>query len=85
MSVSAWVFDDRNGLFFGLLDLSSETSIVANTHEFDQLPVRHNEEHLNAELSEDVSWGADASFITNPNRQRSEYVNLDVMAAPHTK
>uniref|UniRef100_A0A7S1DCV9 SEC63 domain-containing protein n=1 Tax=Cyclophora tenuis TaxID=216820 RepID=A0A7S1DCV9_CYCTE len=57
---------------------------VANTHEFDELPVRHNEEHLNEALSEDLMWGADVSSVLNPDHGRS-HVNLDVMADPHTK
>jgi len=58
---------------------------LCNTHEFDELPVRHNEEHLNADLSNSVVWGADVSTVLNPEQERSEYVNLDVMADPHTK
>jgi activating signal cointegrator complex subunit 3 len=58
---------------------------LASTHEFDELPVRHNEEHLNADLSEDLMWGPDVSAVLNPNQQRAKYANLDVMADPHTK
>jgi activating signal cointegrator complex subunit 3 len=36
---------------------------LSSTHEFDELPVRHNEEHLNATLCEDVMWGADTSAL----------------------
>ena len=58
---------------------------VSITHEFDELPVRHNEEHLNADLSEDVMWGADTTSLLNPSGGGSEYVNMDLMADPHTK
>jgi activating signal cointegrator complex subunit 3 len=58
---------------------------LSSTHEFDELPVRHNEEHTNAELSADLMWGPDVSFLLNPNQPRSTHVNLDVMADPHTK
>lgn len=57
---------------------------VASTHEFDELPVRHNEDQLNADLSEKVMWGADTSTVLNPGGP-SKHVNVDVMADPHTK
>jgi len=31
--------------------------VVAFSHEFDELPVRHNEENENGELCEDCKWG----------------------------
>jgi len=59
---------------------------LASTHEFDELPVRHNEEHLNVTLCEDVMWGADTSaLIMNGRNKRQAEVSLDVMADPHTK
>jgi len=61
---------------------------LSSTHEFDELPVRHNEEHLNATLCEDVMWGADTSAVVSggngSNAVRAE-VSLDIMADPHTK
>ena len=63
---------------------------LASTHEFDELPVRHNEEHLNADLSETLMWGANTSdLISNkerdPDKPHSAYHNMDIMADPHTK
>ena len=63
---------------------------LASTHEFDELPVRHNEEHLNADLSETLMWGADTSELisheeSDPAKPRSAYHNMDIMADPHTK
>ena len=44
------------------------------THEFDELPVRHNEEILNEELSEELMWGPDtAQLLSNSDEYR--YVN----------
>ena len=61
---------------------------LSSTHEFDELPVRHNEEHLNARLCEEVMWGADTSAViqgrNGENAMRAE-VSLDVMSDPHTK
>ena len=54
------------------------------TPEFDELPVRHNEEDLNESLSENVMWGADTASIQSPE---STYIyrSPDVYADPHTK
>lgn len=53
------------------------------THEFDELPVRHNEEHLNARLSEEVAWGADTKGLTSGNWDH--HINPEVFENPHTK
>ena len=58
---------------------------LSSTHEFDELPVRHNEEHLNAELSEDLMWGPDVSAVLHRNQPSSKYISIDIMADPHTK
>eukprot|EP00428_Durinskia_dybowskii_P084543 CAMPEP_0170421098 /NCGR_PEP_ID=MMETSP0117_2-20130122/35706_1 /TAXON_ID=400756 /ORGANISM="Durinskia baltica, Strain CSIRO CS-38" /LENGTH=190 /DNA_ID=CAMNT_0010679603 /DNA_START=120 /DNA_END=692 /DNA_ORIENTATION=+ len=57
---------------------------IACTHEFDELPVRHNEETLNEELSKRLSWGADTSRILSPNGG-SRLLNPEIYAQPHTK
>lgn len=54
------------------------------THEFDELPVRHNEEILNEELSESVMWGPDTSAVLSKDG-RAGYVNPEVYADSHTK
>jgi hypothetical protein len=54
------------------------------THEFDELPVRHNEEFLNKELSETVIWGADTSALLSVDGKGS-YIHAEVYADPHTK
>jgi activating signal cointegrator complex subunit 3 len=58
---------------------------IANTHEFNELPVRHNEDQLNAELSHDVRWGPDISSVLNPNHKSSSHISSDAMSDPHTK
>jgi len=58
---------------------------IASTHEFDELPVRHNEEHLNMDLSETLPWGPDTRKATQGSSQQNFYVNEDVMLDPHTK
>jgi activating signal cointegrator complex subunit 3 len=57
---------------------------LSSTHEFDELPVRHNEEHLNATLSKDLIWGADTSKLIGQGSS-GDRNNLDTMADPHTK
>ena len=39
---------------------------LACSHEFDELPVRHNEEVLNKEMSDQVRWGADTASVQSP-------------------
>jgi Sec63 Brl domain len=54
------------------------------THEFDELPVRHNEEFLNEDLSESVMWGADTSGVLSADGKQG-YVDSEVYRDPHTK
>jgi hypothetical protein len=54
------------------------------THEFDELPVRHTEEILNEELSEELMWGPDTSALMAGNNE-PQYHNQDIFADPHTK
>ena len=54
------------------------------THEFDELPVRHNEDLLNEELSESVMWGADCSAVMSTDG-RSGYIDSEVYGDSHTK
>ena len=56
---------------------------LASTHEFDELPVRHNEEILNEELSDKLMWGPDTAGISGDNENR--YINPEVYEDPHTK
>lgn len=57
---------------------------IACTHEFDELPVRHNEDELNLELSKKVMWGPDVSKVLNLNDQ-SRNDDSEIFASPHTK
>ena len=56
---------------------------LASTHEFDELPVRHNEEILNEELSDDLMWGPDTQSLLSGNRD--QYYNPEVYESSHTK
>ena len=58
--------------------------ILSATHEFDELPVRHNEEILNEELSGELMWGPDAgAVLTGASAER--YHSPEIYEDPHTK
>lgn len=57
---------------------------LSATHEFDELPVRHNEEILNQELSEELMWGPDTSALMAGSNE-PQYHNMDIFSDPHTK
>lgn len=40
---------------------------LCNTREYEDLPVRHNEDKLNAELAEHVPWAVDTRFVESPH------------------
>lgn len=59
--------------------------VLCSTHEFDELPVRHNEEFLNQELSDDVMWGPDTADLLSGNKGQRQFRNVDIFLDPHTK
>ena len=54
------------------------------THEFDELPVRHNEEFLNEELSQTLMWGPNTAAVLSKDG-RVGYIDEEVYADSHTK
>ena len=59
---------------------------LCSTHEFDEHPVRHNEEHLNQELSKSLAWGPDTSSVLfDGNKGHHYHHNLEIFQDPHTK
>jgi len=56
---------------------------LSSTHEFDELPVRHNEEILNEQLSDELMWGPDTQSILSGSRD--QYYNPEIYEDPHTK
>eukprot|EP00984_Skeletonema_dohrnii_P009199 scaffold3511_cov144-Skeletonema_dohrnii-CCMP3373.AAC.8 len=60
---------------------------LSHTHEFNELPVRHNEEELNLELSRSLPWGYDLGKVSWwMDKQKGAGKNiLDIMLDPHTK
>jgi replicative superfamily II helicase len=58
---------------------------LAHTHEFDELPVRHNEEHLNYDLSKKLLWGYEVAYNQGRTKMLDKESILDVMKDPHTK
>jgi Sec63 Brl domain len=57
---------------------------LCSTHECNELPVRHNEEQLNMELSEQLMWGPDTQVLHAENGRRVHY-NDAIFEDPHTK
>lgn len=56
------------------------------TKEYNELPVRHNEEELNLELSKSLPWGHDLSKVSFwINKKKNQGNLLDIMLDPHTK
>ncbi|RWS31343.1 Activating signal cointegrator 1 complex subunit 3-like protein [Leptotrombidium deliense] len=49
------------------LDFQSLLNIISKCHEFNELPVRHNEEILNADLSKDCRYTVNDLSFDNPN------------------
>lgn len=58
---------------------------LCSTHEFDELPVRHNEEFLNQELGDNVLWGPDIADLMKNKKETPQYRNIEVFEDPHTK
>ena len=48
-------------------DIKSLLEVLSNTSEYDELPVRHNEDKLNEELSKQVVWPADVYMMDDPH------------------
>ena len=80
--------------FHPSIEIAGVASILfalAQTHEFDEIPVRHNEEHLNLELSNKLPWGPNANAALdyrvgqNSQKLNMDDKNLEIMADPHTK
>lgn len=60
--------------------------ILFRPQEYDELPVRHNEEELNLELSKLLPWGHDLSKVSFWTEKTKHPGNLlDIMLDPHTK
>ena len=57
--------------------------VLCSTHEFDELPVRHNEEFLNQELSENLMWGPDTLSLRDGNKK--QHRDIEIFRDPHTK
>lgn len=56
---------------------------LCSTHEFDEHPVRHNEEYLNQELADELMWGPDTTSLVSGNQD--VHHNMEVFQDPHTK
>lgn len=57
---------------------------LCSTHEYDELPVRHNEDLLNQDLANEVMWGGDTSSLLDESGGGGN-VQLEVYSDSHTK
>lgn len=68
------------------LGYTNNTITLPRYLEYDELPVRHNEEELNLELSKKLPWGYDLSKVSFWIAKKKYTGNLlDIMLDPHTK
>ncbi len=67
------------------VSIASILYALVHTHEFAELPVRHNEEHLNYDLNEDLPWGPLRPTIGKTTIIKVDDFDEDIMADPHTK
>mmetsp|Transcript_15719 Transcript_15719/g.29656 ORF Transcript_15719/g.29656 Transcript_15719/m.29656 type:complete len:2127 (-) Transcript_15719:145-6525(-) len=59
--------------------------VLSWTKEFSEFPVRHNEEHLNAELSKSLPWGPKAPLLKERGIVSIDDYEEMIFAEPHTK
>jgi replicative superfamily II helicase len=71
------------------IGVSSIVFTIAHTPEFDEVPVRHSEDQIVADLSEQLSWGALSpiapSIIGEQSNKKEYHQSEELMADPHTK
>jgi len=83
--ISIHAFDSNQAMcIYAIANILFELSA---TCEFKELPVRHNEEELNLELSRSLPWGYDLSKVSwwmDTTHHPGKNI-LDIMASPHTK
>lgn len=58
---------------------------LSRTSEFAELPVRHNEEQLNADLNESLPWGPKVPLVGDIRPLAVQDYDEDLMAEPFTK
>merc|ERR1711871_1745695 len=61
------MFQDRISAMADGADLEELCRLLADAPEFDELPVRHNEEDLNAELAKVCDWAVDEYLLDDPH------------------
>jgi len=51
----------------GPTDMSTLLRVLCDASEFDELPVRHNEEHVNAQMATELPWEVDKQAFDSPH------------------
>jgi len=52
---------------YGVTDLPTLLRVLCDASEFDELPVRHNEEHVNAQMALELPWQVDERLMDSPH------------------
>jgi hypothetical protein len=64
------------------MDLEQLTGVLCAAAEYDELPVRHNEDKLNAELANQVGWFSNPSHFELPTRRSAHYCESRLWPSP---
>ena len=60
-------YDRINGSDKNNFQLEDATRLLSDAPEFDEMPVRHNEDKLNLELSKFCQWETDSNLMDDPH------------------
>ena len=56
--------------------------VLTDASEYDELPVRHNEEHVNAQMAEELPWKVDHRLIDSPHTKALLLLQAHFARAP---
>ena len=72
----------RDALLAGDGSLPELVQVLADTQEFDELPVRHNEELLNEQLANELPWPVDMYALDSPHTKAALLLQAHFVHAP---
>lgn len=61
-----------------LIQSSRSCQVLCAAHEFEELPVRHNEDKLNLQLARDVRWEVDTRTLDDPHTKANLLLQVSV-------
>ena len=66
----------------GPTELAELCRVLCDASEFDELPVRHNEEHVNAQMARELPWAVDAKAVDSPHVKAQLLLQAHFARAP---